>query len=120
MELFMKRLKNKLKNKLKNHSGETIGEVLVALLISALALMMLAGAITTSSRLVTTSRDRQKDYYKANDALNGRSGTSGSGSEGTVILKEGTAEIKSSTVNFYINNTFTKTPVIAYSLQDDT
>ena len=44
----------KLKHKLLNNTGETIAETLVALLISALALVMLAGAISSTAKMITT------------------------------------------------------------------
>ena len=41
-----------IKEKLNGQSGESIGETLVALLIAALALVMLAGAISASLGVV--------------------------------------------------------------------
>lgn len=48
--------------------GESIGETLVALLISTLALTMLAGAITTTSNIVKKSREHLGQYYQRNEA----------------------------------------------------
>lgn len=56
-------------NKLRSRAGETIGEVLVALLVSTLALMILAGMITATSNVVKTSKDRMDEYYTANAGL---------------------------------------------------
>ena len=53
----------KIMNKLGSSSGESISETLVALLISALALVMLAGVIATSSRIVRKSRESMESYY---------------------------------------------------------
>ena len=58
----------RMKAKLKSRAGESIAETLVALLISALALLMLAGAVTTAARVVELSREKMTDYYK-NDAI---------------------------------------------------
>ena len=55
----------KVTQKLKSSAGESIAEVLIALLISALALMMLAGMINAASNTVTTSREILEDYYGA-------------------------------------------------------
>ena len=45
-------------------------ETLVSVLISALALMLLATAIGTAVNIVRTSRDSMTDYYKnENDAI---------------------------------------------------
>ena len=74
----------KLFQKLNSCRGESIGEVLVALLISALALVMLAGMISASSRMITKSKTELKEYYDANAALNSESS---SGIDGAVSLK---------------------------------
>ena len=81
-----------LKEKLNSRKGESIGEVLVALLISALALVMLASMITASTRMIQSSRDKLNEYYLANNTLTDRPET-GSGS-GTVTIKEGGAVVK--------------------------
>ena len=78
--MHMKQFKEKLKKKAYSKEGETIGEVLVALLISALALLMLAGAITSSSRIITTSKNTMNTYYSNAETVakmdnNGYSGT---------------------------------------------
>lgn len=58
---FMKGIAAKLRGK----SGESIGETLVALLISALALMMLAGAVSAAANVVTKSRNAMDTYNGA-------------------------------------------------------
>ena len=62
-------MKNKFLKKLKSNHGESIAEVLVALLISSLALVMLASMISTTASLTLRSKDRMTDYYKANTIL---------------------------------------------------
>ncbi|MCR5294087.1 MAG: hypothetical protein K6E30_02775 [Lachnospiraceae bacterium] len=59
----------RIKRKLKSSSGESIVEVLVALLISALALTMLAGMVTASQRIITRSEQVLKAYYSSENAL---------------------------------------------------
>ena len=59
----------KLKRKLKNTSGETISEVLVALLISALALMLLAGMINATANMVSTSETFLNNYLAGANKL---------------------------------------------------
>ena len=54
----------KAKTRLRNQIGETIGETLVALLISSLALMMLAGAISTAANIITRNKDSMNTYYE--------------------------------------------------------
>lgn len=63
------RISGKVNMKLKDRSGESISETLVALLISAFALVMLAGAITAASRIVQNSRQKLGAYYTANENL---------------------------------------------------
>ena len=55
--------------RLKRRSGESIGEVLISVLISAVALVMLASMITTSAGLVKTGKDKLQRYYVGQDAL---------------------------------------------------
>ena len=55
-------LKN-AKKKLFSKTGESIGETLIALLISALALLMLAGAVSSAGKIVTRNRSAMNDYY---------------------------------------------------------
>ena len=96
-------LKGCLLKKLKNSNGESISETLVALLISSLALVMLAGAMTAALRVVTTGRD-----YESSEST-----TSGSGS---VTLKDESRVILDQTLNvtYQINDEFGSTPVISY------
>ena len=61
---------NAAKKKILSNVGDSIAEVLIALLISSLALVMLASMITTSSKLITGSKTKMKDYYAATSVLN--------------------------------------------------
>ena len=56
-------------SKLRGASGETIVETLVSILISALALMVLATVIGTSVRMVDQSRNHMNEFYKAESQL---------------------------------------------------
>ena len=60
----------KLIKKLKSSSGESIGETLVALLIAALALLMLAVAITATTRIITNSSEKVDDYFDKSNTKN--------------------------------------------------
>ena len=55
--------------KLKSTSGESIAETMVAVLISALALLMLAGTINSSSRIITNTQTKLIEYYNASNTL---------------------------------------------------
>lgn len=61
----MKRIIKKMRGKV----GESIGETLVALLISSLALLMLAGAISASTRVITASKAAMQAYYEENNKI---------------------------------------------------
>lgn len=113
-------IKKSYYNKLRSNAGESISETLVALLISALALVMLAGAISAASRIVTRSRSKMKEYYDNNEKLVNLSVES---SAGRVIITEDTSDpasgddqsaIASIPILYYENGTFTNKTVIAY------
>lgn len=109
-------MKKGIAAKLKSRAGESIGETLVALLISSLALLMLAGAVSTASRVVTRSRRAMTDYYAESGVVEARTA-----SEGTLrmILKDNSPSepmaSMSYTVNYYENDTIAGKPVIAYA-----
>ena len=65
----MKKCAAALRRRLRDRRGESIAEVLVALLISAVSLLMLASLIATSTRLVRSSEALMETYYAANDEL---------------------------------------------------
>ena len=108
-------MKKKIIGKLSGQGGETIVETLIALLISALALMMLAGAVNAGMRLVENSRAHMETYYQENNSLAARAAGSASGSLTVSVTdllpKTGDADI---TVNYWVNDHFSKTPVVAY------
>ncbi len=57
--------------KLKSAKGESLTETLVALLISSLALMILAGAIVTAARINTRLRNEDVAFKKAQTPSSG-------------------------------------------------
>lgn len=61
-------MKQWMKRKIHSKAGESIGETLIALLISALALVMLAGAIGSAARIITRSNAAVKSHYDADAA----------------------------------------------------
>ncbi len=97
-----------LKRKLKSKRGETLVEVLVAVLISALALWMFAGMISTSMRLTNESKNKLDDYYKANASLEQKE----SSDKKTSISMDGLAPVTE--IIYYENRELSSTPVIAY------
>lgn len=77
-------MKHSFMKKLRSKAGETIAETLIALLISALALMMLAGAIAAANRIITRSDEVMHNYYEANDVMIQKPSTSVSNSHVSV------------------------------------
>ena len=108
---------NRIKNKL-NNTGETIGETLVALLISALALVMLAGAISSAAKMITASDKQMGKYYESDAKLATQNGTA----DGTLTAVTLTGEVKDRekafethlSVDYFLNDAFSSKPVIAY------
>ena len=66
---IIKTLREKLIRRLRSNSGESFAETLVSLLISVLALTMLAGAISTASGLITKSRTKIDSYQDNIEAV---------------------------------------------------
>lgn len=104
-------------NKLKSNSGESIAETLVAVLIAALALLMLAGTINTSSNLITTSQENMSDYYAKNNAIEVRSSSASGGDKNAKFtIEDGDENLKleSCPIKIYKNNKYSSRQVVAY------
>ena len=104
--------------KLRDRSGESIGETLVALLVSSLALVMLAGAISSAHSLITRSDAKMTEYYQNDNALAERRGAQ----TAEVTISEDSTEEDALTpqalqVAYDINGAFGGTPVTAYRLR---
>ena len=69
------KIQNTIK-KLKSKTGETIAEVLIALLISSLALVMLAGMISATQSTIAKSKNKLEEYYQKNEELETYTGQS--------------------------------------------
>lgn len=61
--------RDKTAGKLRSKAGETIAETLIALLIAALALVMLAGAVTAAKNIIQNNRTAFNSYYAQNELL---------------------------------------------------
>lgn len=118
----------KIRKKLRNRAGESIAETLIALLISCLALVMLAEAMSASSGIITKSRNKLKRYYNAAQNMDIRNevNTEAYYTEGTGTAKiedlypavgEKKIQEQSKTIKFYENGEFGGTPVIAYKIE---
>lgn len=84
--------RKKILQKLRERSGESITEVLVAVLVSAVGLVLLAGMITATANLVEKSKNMMKDYVVSENTVVERYGSSGP--EGTIEMKSGVQSIK--------------------------
>ena len=62
-------MRKRIKRRLRSQNGETIAEVLIALLISAIALMMLAQMVGNSTGLIVRSEETMDEYYEAVNPL---------------------------------------------------
>lgn len=58
-------MKRMIVRKLRGRSGESIAETLIALLISAAALLMLAGAISSAAHMIGESNTAMKKHYSS-------------------------------------------------------
>ena len=102
----------KIKSKYMDRRGETIGEVLISLLISTLAIMMLAAMIVSSGKIIKQSREAVQTYYDANNVLEQKPeaspAVSGAKMEtGIIQIQKGGSQFsldrKEINVNYYIN-----------------
>ncbi len=109
----MKKFFSRIGKKLKGRRGDSIAEVLIALLISSVALVMLASMISSSSSMIDSSRKNIESYYsKASDELTG-SGTPKF--TGTAKLVASDSTVKTSySVNYYVNDNINKHPVVTF------
>lgn len=113
-------MKSKAIKKLHSQAGETIAETLLALLVSALAMVMLAGAISTAARLINRSETVMQAYYEGLNKL-GTPNTAGisislTDSDNAVVYFPGSDRVSASiSVNYAMNDAFNNRPVIAYA-----
>ena len=106
-------MNRRIRKKLHSRSGETIAETLIALLISALALVMLAGAISAGTRIILQSENTIQAYYQENNKLATPAGSTAN-IEISIKLADETDVIP---VQYGTNSTFGSKPVVAYVKQ---
>ncbi len=78
--------------RLKSRAGESISEVLIAVLVSAVGLVLLAGMITSASHLIQSSKEKIHTYADGDRTLVEKA--DGSVKEGTVVLKTSSGNVK--------------------------
>ena len=121
----MKKMLAAVRSKLRSRAGETLGETLVGLLVGALALVMLAGAISTSTRLVLRSKAKIDEYNatiekvvtqtaveESDDPAADSDYVSGTGK---VFLAGDNLNVEGVDIAYYQSNIIKGTPVIAYN-----
>ena len=116
-------MRNGIMKKLRANRGETLAETLMAALVSALALVMLAGAMSAARTTILKSEEKMSAYYGADAAMVGRSGD---GVEISVEVKS-KPDLENPTVSvtqifnnisLYSNGVFTNNVVYSYGTPD--
>lgn len=106
--------------KIRSSKGESIAETLVALLIAALGLLVLAGAITSTLHIINSSNKTLADYEAAQKTIitkdSGEATSDVKIVDGTINLQTKTDSItfKQYNVTTYVNKTFNKTDVVSF------
>lgn len=118
-----------MKQKIKDRSGESLGETLVALLISALAMVMLVTMNDASGNLISRSIDTVKEYQTGinklalqNSSESTSTGTASlfSASEaGKIVSLDAADPDDQILVNFFEAPKCFGTPVISYKRSEE-
>ena len=103
-----------IRKKLNSQAGESIAETLVSLLIAALALVMLAGAMSASTNIVIRSRDKLDGYYDANEQPSGIVKKASGGKTGEMTISGSGVATQSIGVYYFTNDKLGKLPVVSY------
>lgn len=101
----------KIMNRLHSSVGESLSETLISLLVAALALTMLAGAISSSANVIKKGRNSLNQYYNETEKI---VTMSGSGKNGTITIKDSSSFTQSESILYYENDKLGNTPVITY------
>ena len=97
-------MKQKIIRKLQSKAGDSIAEVLIALLISSLALVMLASMISSSANMITKSKSNMDDYYSKMNAL-----ASSSNATVDITIQMGSVSETVSGVSCYVDDSDNET-----------
>lgn len=110
-------MKRKIILKLRSSNGESLTETLVALLIAAIALVMLASMISSTTRIVTQSKTKMTEYYEANKTVAAQTGE-GTDDASVTITDDASDTINGQqySVTAYLNQSFSSTPIASYRL----
>ena len=105
-----------IRAKIRSRRGESITEVLVAIVVSGLAILMLATVIATAVNVNRASQQSMNEYYAANNSVV----SGGVTASGSVSLESGVAiaDRDSVTVTYHIGEQADGTLVISYAETD--
>ena len=110
----------------RNKNGETLIETLAAVLLSSLAMLVLATMILTSSKMTDSSSKQLDKYYAANNTLSAGGDGDTEPKKGTVSLQDGGGdplafgpEEVTVAVDCYENAEAGKVPVLSYKKSAD-
>lgn len=110
----MKKIKNQLCLKLSSNAGESLAETLISTLIAALALVMLAGAISATANIIKVS-DKQMGKYYDRDAVLVAMSSPESGFL-SISIERGGTEIEARSARYCKNEAFSSHAVVAYKV----
>ena len=99
--------------KLRSNNGESLVEVLISVLISSLALIMLAAMIRGATNAVLTSEKTMHAYYDESVVLSEQADAEKAGTF-TVNIKSGETVISGTNANYFIDDEINGIDVISY------
>lgn len=112
-------MKVNLIKKLRSRAGETISETLLSVLVGALALVMLAGAVSAASGVITKSREKLNTYYNTTETVISKVYGKENLTAGTVTVKSGETKTAEVSVRYAVNDVFGSTPVVVYRAENE-
>ena len=118
----MKKLIKASKRRIKSRSGESITEVLVALLVSTLGIVLLAGMINSSSIMINQSKDKITEFVRESKTVVEQKDDPAYGTD-TVEIVENNVSIKlfdgdkGASIEYFENDAAGKTVVKSYKVK---
>ena len=113
----------KMRSRLRSQNGESVSEVLVAVLVSMVALTMLALMITATTKMVIRSRTKMDEYVKGSNELVEKDGAALNGTASFYLVKDDSSLIPISLTDtsesniptrYYVNDSLGNVTVISY------
>jgi Tfp pilus assembly protein PilV len=112
----------KMRSRLRSQKGESIAEVLVAVLVSMVALTMLALMITATTKMVIRSRAKMDEYVMDNNELVEKDGAALNGTASFYLVKDDSSKkinltdtsVQDIPTRYYVNDSLGNVTVISY------